>query len=103
MEKIFCAECGKLINDKNTHDKYCYVAEGFYYEDCSCENFYCEECGDDLFCWNDSINEYIWKEDDRDTFYDDAISDLSIVTLVPIEELELVDDEEQKIERKERC
>ena len=95
MEKIFCANCGKLINGKNTNDKYCYVAG---------EDFFCEECGDDLFCWNDSINEYIWKEDDRDTFYDDAISDLSIVNLVPIEELELVDDdEEQKIERKERC
>ena len=94
MEKIFCADCGKLINDKNTHDKYCYV---------SGEDLFCEECGDDLFCWNDSIEEYIWEEDDRDTFYDDAISDLSIVTLVPIKELELVDDEEQKIERKERC
>lgn len=94
MEKIFCADCGKLINGKTTHDEYCYV---------SGEDFFCEECGDDLFCWNDSIEEYILEEDDRNTFYDDAISDLSIVTLVPIKELELVDDEEQKIERKERC
>ena len=69
MEKIYCADCGKLINGKNTNDEYCYV---------SGEDFFCEECGDDLFCWNDSIEEYVWEEDDRDTFYDDEISDLSM-------------------------
>lgn len=63
-----CSKCGKDLGSDNK--EYCYGNENCYY--------LCEECGDEELIYSEDVDGYVPREDYKEYYMDDEISDLDV-------------------------
>lgn len=79
-----CDNCGKVVS--------------INYYDSDYNTILCEVCGDELLAYNDSIDCYVYEEDNKETFYDDEISDVEMFDFEQRHELDEIHEEDELIE-----
>lgn len=85
-----CECCGKIINPLIIKDEVVSDSE-IYYEDDDSNICYCEDCGNEILKWSSDIRYFVDKDEYKETYLDDELSDITIFHKYDVDELDAVE------------